>query len=156
MESEITDWPKVYETHLKLPRSEISLYELEHPQYDTEEQFISIMCIWERERSNWSMMWREGCPRPKRRAGRPRDAAALAEKQALEKARAERQAERQAERPKSKPKAKTQRVGIYVALPDELAAGLFAVRGDLPLDECIRQLLALALGPLAQQKTGAP
>lgn len=127
---------KAYEILLMLPREEVTLYEFEHPKHSTEEQFIRIMGIWERERAGWSRVWKEGLPRPKRaRMGRPK-----------------------ADKPVEKKQEKAPRkemMGLYLQLPDELVVGLSSVKGDLPLAECIRQLLAQVLGPLAKKSTDA-
>lgn len=110
-----------YETMLLLPRDEISLYELEHPPYTSDEDFIAIMRSWEQKRAEWSRMWKEPLPRPKRGRGRPQ---------------------------KAKEAKATTSMWLRVRLTDELVLALSSVKGDLSYEECARQLLVSALGPL--------
>lgn len=118
------DHVRSYETLLKLPREEVTLYELEHPPYETEFQFIQIMGAWEKGRSGWSQVHNEICPKPKRKPGRPG-----AKKEASNKTK--------------------YAATVNLGLPDNLLAGIVQVRGELSMGDCIRQLLEHALGPLA-------
>lgn len=106
----------------------MTLYELEHPPHDTEEEFIQIMHLWETKREEWSILWREGLPKPKRRVGRPK---ATEGKQRFP-------------------------LKLALGLTDEIVAGISAIRGELTVEECIRQILLHHLGPLANKKPISP
>lgn len=129
--SEPTENVRAYETLLKLPREEVTLYELEHPTYATDSEFILIMGLWERERSAWSRVHKEACPRPKRRLGRPK-------------------ADRTEKAPTGTATRRKYAATVNIGLTDELFSAIGSVRGDLSVEECIRQLLQHALGPISQ------
>lgn len=120
-----------YKDLLNLPRSEVTLYELAHPPHNSEEEYGQIMGVWEYERQGWSRVWKEALPQPKRRIGRPPS--------------------KKTGQGQDGPKKKFA-MWLNLGLTDEIVAGLAAVRGDLPFDECIRQLLTHALGSLVPEK----
>lgn len=125
---------ETYAVHLKLPRTEITLYELEHPEYETEQDFVRIMGIWERERASWTRMNGEMCPRPKKRPGRPHKVAEAQPKKAVER------------------QGPGGTLTLTFKIPEDVLVAIVQVKGELTVAECVVQLLRHALS-LSQEPT---
>lgn len=155
-------------------RELVTMYRLEHPDYDTEEDYGLILEAWKFHRSWWTKEAKlagrdEYLPKPKRRPGRPmnqkaleerrkaeaeRQAARAARQAAREEARAERERrakERAAERDRRLKEKASGAVVITLRVPEHILAGIFQVKGDLSIGDCLLQLAEHALGPLAQK-----
>lgn len=155
-------WVQGYVLSIFESRDHITLYELEHPKYETDEDYAHIVEAWVQNRAWWTQEHKargEFLPKPKRRPGRPANAEALAAKQAKEAERAERarlKEENKIERARSLEK-RVKSSGTFVLtfrVPEPILLGILQVKGDLPIADCVVQLLEHALGPLAKTSMG--
>ncbi len=142
---------QAYVMNVFMDRQLVTMYELEHPKYDTEEDYAHICEAWIHNRSWWTKENPgEYLPKPKRRIGRPVDRAAL---EAKERRSAERAAERaeRAEKKRRSMAARAQGAGAIVVtfkVPEKLMLGILSIKGDLSMAECITQLIEHALAPI--------
>lgn len=141
---ELDGWVQAYVIMIGEDRQFVTRYHLEHPQYDTDDEYAHILEAWLHNREWWYRKHNEPLPKPKRRAGRVRTKESIEREQAKEAAR-QKKAEARAAAAVEKQKFAAR---ISLGLDDELFSAIGAVRGDLSVEECIRQLLRHALGPL--------
>lgn len=129
----MTTHVQAYIDHLTLGSKQARLYDLEHPVYETEEEFRDIMQAWIEGRTQWN----PGpggpiCPKPKRRPGRPQAPGAADQREAM---------------PKPKPK-KDERLKLTLRVTPEMIGVLAGVKGEQTIEECILEILTAQLGPL--------
>lgn len=126
----MSDPVQAYKDNLALGMGKSVLYDLEHPMYNTEEEYREIMIAWEKGRSAWN----RGptgipCPRPTRRPGRPKVAKPPA--------------------PPKPPKPKKEEVHLLrLRLPLPFVAALTGIKGEQTLEEAVLEILKAQLGPL--------
>lgn len=132
----MSDPVQAYKDNLALGYPNSVVYDLEHPAYNTEDEYREIMIAWEQGRSAWN----RGpggipCPRPARRPGRPK----------LPKPPA----------PPKPPKPKKE-IGVTfkLTLPIPLAAALDSIRAEQTLEEAVLEILRAQLGPLVDNSRG--
>jgi hypothetical protein len=118
-----------YSAMLDQPIEQVIMYNLEHPKYDTEEEFAHISEIWRRRVERWVRKHNTALLKPKRRPGRMAKPSQKQPKIVV------------AKQPKF---PFHMRLGLTV----EMIAQLDAVRGELSVEECTRQLLAHVLEPV--------
>lgn len=121
-------YPKKYSAMLDLSRAEVKIQNLAYPNYETEEDFADIYEIWVNRRGEWLAKTKEGCPKPRRRPGPVKRVVTTNGAEPVQRG------------PKKRFAAR-----IALGLSDDLLSDITAVRGDLSLDDCIRQLLKHAL-----------
>lgn len=119
-----------YGIMLDLGLNESTLFEREHPPYNDDKEYGMILETWLNRRSGWWVEYRDKLPKPKRKVGRVKSEVV---KSTTEK------------------KKKKFDCHVQLGLPSSLVAAISTVQGDLTIDECIRQLLTYALGPLAKK-----
>lgn len=130
-------------------------WEMEHPTYDYEEEWTAIYQIWIEHRDRYQREHGKAVHGPVRKMGRPKTWAGEQEKIAKAKAATEaKQVERQ-QRARQRSLKKEERYPITIKLQPEVLAAIIKVKGDLTTEECIRQLIGIALGPLASPQVGA-
>lgn len=162
--AEITNpWVQSYVFSILEDRQHVTMYELEHPKYETEEDYGHILEAWLQNRDWWTRHARqergtdEFLPKPKRRPGRPLDKQILEDKRLKEERKTQERADRARRAEERKNALLTRarrgagRTSLNVGLPEHVLVGIMQVKGDLSIGDCIVQLLEHALGPLAQQ-----
>lgn len=118
---------QAYKRNLALGYGKSNVYDLEHPDYNSEEEYREIMIAWEQGRSAWN----RGpggipCPRPVRRPGRPKM--------------------------NKPPKPKKEEVHlVHLRLPLPFVSALVAIKGEQTLEEAVFEILKAQLGPLLPQ-----
>ena len=126
----MTSHVQAYVDHLALGWRKARLFELEHPEYETEEDYRAIMEAWIQGRQAWNPgSTGPICPKPKRRPGRPKE--------------------------KTQAK-KEERLKVTIRLSPTIIGAIAQVQGDLSIEECIAELLKAQLGPLVQPFPSPP
>jgi hypothetical protein len=158
-------------------RELVTMHQLEHPNYETEEEYALIVEAWLKHRDRWTRENRangEFLPKPKRKLGRPVSKETLERKQREAEEKAVRRAEREARARDREARAAAARVereersramvsrakasGVHVItfkMPERILLGITQIRGNLTIADCIVQLLDHALGPLAKDPDAA-
>ncbi len=147
---------KDYFLTINEPRESVTMYELEHPPYDTEEDYGHILEAWVQNRVWWTKQNQdrgEYLPKPKRRPGRPLNREALLAKlkkeaeqeaaRAARKARAQKREEALLRRSQS-----NKGVGNFtIGIPEDVLAELMLVKGDLSISDCVIEILRSVVTP---------